>query len=107
MSGTAYVICAFQQNDTDLVSFSIIEINDNESMYSVGVYDRSLRTIPLGHIALANAIKYSKKMGCNKFILGEFLGSSGGFTEKEKSISHFKNGFSSFNDVELIFGCQG
>ena len=87
----------------ELLGCSLIEHSDSEALYSVGAYDRNHRNIPLGHIALYKAIIQSKAIGCKKFFVGNLLGHFDQASDKEKSISNFKSGFSTHFEPNYVF----
>jgi lipid II:glycine glycyltransferase (peptidoglycan interpeptide bridge formation enzyme) len=61
----------------------------------VGVYDRKLFELPLGHLVQYSAIKEMKRRGLRWYKLGSMAlpHLKSDLSEKEISISHFKEGF--------------
>ena len=60
-------------------------------MYSVAAYKKVFDR-PIGHAVQMIAIEKLKELGCKTYYLGQ-KATSGLSTEKEISISHFKEGF--------------
>ena len=104
-SGRAFLVVIRILPNLQLLGCSLIEHSDSEALYSVGAYDRNNRNIPLGHIALFNGIIKSKAIGCKKFVVGNLLGHSNKASDKEKSISNFKSGFSTHIESNYVFKC--
>jgi FemAB family protein len=69
--------------------------------YSVGVYKRELHDKPIGHGVQIKAIEYLKSKGCKKYYIGQKMTplDENPPTDKEISISHFKEGFASLVQV--------
>tara|TARA_B100000780_G_scaffold279220_1_gene256680 strand:- start:18852 stop:19853 length:1002 start_codon:yes stop_codon:yes gene_type:complete len=99
----AFIVEIYELRNNKHLASSLIEFSGSESLYSIGAYDRTRRDLPLGHITLFNAILQSKLIGSKKMVIGNLLGYSNKATEKEKSISDFKAGFSTHIDAEYIF----
>ena len=80
----------------DMVGAGLFTHTSGHGLYCVGVYKRDLFDKPLGHAVQMEAIKMFKKRGCTWYELGQkhLKVDRSGATEKELSISHFKEGFS-------------
>jgi FemAB family protein len=70
--------------------------------YSVGVYKRELFERPISHGLQMRAIEVLKERGCKEYHIGQKVSllDDSMPTEKEFSISHFKEGFSSFVHIQ-------
>lgn len=77
----------------------------DEGIYSMGVYDRSLFDKPLGHLVQIIAIEKFKERGIKRYNIGKryFDFYNPEPSEKELSISDFKQGFSTFFAPEYVF----
>lgn len=103
MSSAGFLVVLSEEMTGKKLSYSFFEYSKNDCMYSSAVYDRNRRELPLGHIALFNAIKKSKALGCKIFRVGEYLMASDSVTVKELNISKFKRGFSDEIGSQIIF----
>ena len=86
------------RNDTKkLVGAGLFACTKDEGSYSVGVYDRQFFDKPLGHVVQYRAIQEMQQRGCRWYFIGRRFYPSDQPTpsEKELSISHFKEGFAS------------
>ena len=103
--GDAFAIC-LHNNDNKLIAAAIFNISraikTNNAMYSVGIYQRELFHLPLGHTVQMAAISYLKELGIDQYFLGyrhhhyEYPTPS----TKESNIGFFKEGFSDTNKLE-------
>jgi len=86
--------------DYEMVGYAYFDLNEDEALYSVGVYDRNLESqkVNLGHVSLFYAREILRKLGLRKLILGERHWTYTNMPDKEYSISFFKEGFA--NDYE-------
>ena len=75
-----------------LVSSTLLTDFGPVTSYSVGVYERSLFSYPLGHVNIYEGIKRAKKRGQVTFDLGIIIPYALKH-EKEYNIGHFKKGF--------------
>lgn len=75
----------------------------DEGLYAVGAYDRLLFDKPLGHIVQHTAIVEMKRRGLRWYKIGQrfYPGTVPKPTEKELSISAFKDGFSTHQFVQV------
>lgn len=89
-------------NTGRLVGAALFNISPLQGSYSVGVYDRSLFDLPLGHVVQLKAIEYMKTLGIKRYFLGNrhhlFEKTT---TDKENAIGFFKEGFSNNVYIEV------
>lgn len=78
-----------------LVGGALFSRSRDVCSYDVGVYDRSLFDMPIGHLIQMRAIEHAKAQGISLYHIGQrpFAGSDAALTEKEIHIGHFKQGF--------------
>ena len=78
-----------------LIGAGLFNYSKYFGMYSVGAYKRELFHKPIGHAVQMKAIERLKELGCRTYYLGKRATSlyASPSTEKETSISHFKEGF--------------
>lgn len=81
----------------EMVGGGLFNFTKTEGVYAVGAYDRSLFAKPLGHVVQYRAITELKKRGVLWYKIGaRFFRTENPIpTDKEISISEFKQGFSS------------
>ena len=77
-----------------LIGAGFFNYSRDVGLYSVGAYKRELSDKPIGHVVQMTAIKKLKDLGCKTYHLGKKA--LNGSTEKELSISHFKEGFAGY-----------
>ena len=82
------------RDESKLIGAGFFNYTRDMGMYSVAAYKRELFDRPIGHAVQMIAIEKLKELGCKTYYLGQ-KASSGLSTEKEISISHFKEGFAS------------
>jgi lipid II:glycine glycyltransferase (peptidoglycan interpeptide bridge formation enzyme) len=98
LNGEAFIVQGYL-NDK-MISASLFMHNQHSCYYGVGVYKRDLFEFSISHYPVWWAICKAKKLGCQFFDFGEMHFSNTAHlrptnpTEKELSISHFKQGFS-------------
>lgn len=92
--GNAILIVAFN-SENRMVGGAYFDITKYEANYSVGVYDRNLFDLPIGHAIQWRAIELFKSLGIKKYRVGIINRISNWQipTNKELSISTFKSGF--------------
>ncbi|MBU2869968.1 hypothetical protein [Colwellia sp. E2M01] len=92
---------SIHDDNSKLIAIGLFNISPLQASYSVGVYDRELFDLPLGHIIQFEAITYMKKLGVQRYFLGHrsHLFEQPKPTEKEHSIGFFKEGFS--NEIHI------
>ena len=102
-NGKAFVVSIFDHDE--LIGFGFFAKNDSFCSYGVGVYDRDRFAQPLGHVVQFKAIEYMKKIGLEKYQIGirYFSNQQTLATEKEFSISHFKEGFANLMLPTIVF----
>jgi FemAB family protein len=83
--------------DSQLVGAGLFFTSRDEGYYAVAAYDRSLFEMPIGHVAQLHAIREMKRRGVLWYGLGlrRYKQEHYRPTDKELSISEFKQGFSS------------
>ncbi len=86
------------RNNQSLIGGGFFNYSKDEAMYSVGAYNRDLFDKPIGHAVQMKAIEKLKELGCKKYNIGEKTTNLSGreLSEKEKSITHFKEGFAGY-----------
>lgn len=101
--GRAFVVSIFDKDQ--LIGFGFFSKNDSFCSYGVGVYDRDRFSQPLGHVVQFKAIEYMKKVGLTKYQIGVryFANQQKLASEKELSISHFKEGFANVMLPTIVF----
>src|SRR4030067_787581 len=102
--GEAFLVVLRDSNGV-MVGGGLFHISKSEGLYAVGAYNRDLFDKPLGHVVQMKAVEYMKKRGLRWYKIGErfYPGDSGSPTEKELSISHFKEGFATHMFLRLHF----
>jgi FemAB family protein len=83
--------CVYLHDGADkLVGGALFHYSHSEAYYAIGVYDRKLRSKPLGHVVQATAIPHMQALGLRLYHLGlrPYVAD-----EKELSIAHFKEGW--------------
>ena len=86
------------RDEKDLVGGGFFTHTRDIGMYSVGAYKRNLFDKPIGHAVQMTAIEKLKEIGCTSYQLGQkstYL-SDPNLTDKELSISYFKEGFAGY-----------
>tara|TARA_B100001057_G_scaffold501248_1_gene622469 strand:- start:3587 stop:4600 length:1014 start_codon:yes stop_codon:yes gene_type:complete len=97
------------RDEDSLIGAGFFNYSRDEGMYSVGAYKRELFDKPIGHAVQMLAIEKLKELGCLRYNLGQKTTALDEtyFSEKENSISHFKEGFSGYiytrPHLEVIF----
>ena len=81
-----------------LIGAGLFNYSRDVGMYSVGAYKRELFDKPIGHAVHMKAVEKLKNLGCSKYYLGKRASSLyiQPSSEKEFSISHFKEGFANY-----------
>jgi FemAB family protein len=92
-----------------MVGGSYFAFTRDEATYSTGVFDRSRFDQPLGHLVQWAAIKFMKHRNIKFYLLGQRSIPSDLPTpsQKELSISHFKEGFVSNISVDHLLKFDG
>ena len=89
-SGEAFCVYLHDRQDK-LVGGALFHHSRDEALYAVGVYDRTLRDKPLGHVVQVAAMDEMQQRDVEWYHLGlrPYVAD-----EKELSIAHFKEGWS-------------
>jgi len=92
--GNAFLIWLKDQNQ-EMVGAGFFLISPQEAYYGIGVYDRTLFDKPLGHVVQFAAIEHMKKTQLSWYKVGTrvFPTDTPAPTEKEVSVTIFKEGF--------------
>ncbi|MEC9381784.1 MAG: hypothetical protein VX984_01725 [Thermodesulfobacteriota bacterium] len=80
------------RDEGELIGAGFFNYTKDMGMYSVAAYKRELFDRPIGHAVQMLAIEKLKELGCKTYYLGQ-KATSGISTDKEISISYFKEGF--------------
>jgi len=93
-NNNAFLICLHDKNKK-LIGGGLFYITKSFGAYMCGVYERSLFDKPLGHVVQLQAMIEMKSRGVLWYDIGErpYIADSNSSTDKEKSIAHFKQGF--------------
>lgn len=88
-----------------MVGAGFFQITRDEGIYAVAAYDRELFPKPLGHVVQQRAIEAMKQHGLRHYRIGERFYPSyiPKPTEKELSISLFKQGFAGLTLPRFVF----
>jgi FemAB family protein len=91
-------LISLRNNSGKMVGGGFFNFTQDECLYAVGAYDRTLFDKPLGHVVQYRAIEELKKRGVIWYKIGErcFIADHPIPTSKEISISDFKHGFASY-----------
>ena len=104
LNSEAFLIC-LRDDENKLIGAGYFSHTSDQGVYAIAAYDRNLFQKPLGHTVQYAAIKELKKIGCKWYHLGRrsYKNDLGQPTDKEISISKFKEGFSTniFPSFEL------
>lgn len=95
-AGAAFFVRLRDQDDR-MVGAGLFHVTRDEGLYAVGAYDRALFDKPVGHVVQYHAIEEMKRRGLRWYKLGGrvYPRDRTAPTEKEVSISNFKQGFAS------------
>lgn len=95
-AGAAFFVC-LRNGDGAMVGGGLFYVTRDEGLYSIGAYDRNLFDKPLGHVVQYHAIEEMKRRGIRWYRLGvrSYRGDEPPPSDKEITISRFKQGFSS------------
>ena len=96
MNNEAFLVTV--RDEKDLIGGGFFTHTKDIGMYSVAAYNRNLFDKPIGHAVQMIAIERLKEIGCSSYQLGQKSThlSSSNVTDKELSISHFKEGFAGY-----------
>ena len=84
------ILVTVRSEGRKLVGAALFTFSKDEANYSIGIYDRTLSSEPLGHLVQHHAISELKSRGCIWYRLG---GDSDERDTKQADITHFKRGF--------------
>ena len=95
LRGHGFLVASYE--NSAMVGGAYFEHTKDESLYGVGAYKREGLRIPISHGIQFTGIEYLHNKGVKRHKLGEAYTEETDqvFSEKEKSISNFKKGFSS------------
>ncbi|APB34817.1 hypothetical protein GlitD10_2480 [Gloeomargarita lithophora Alchichica-D10] len=95
-NGDAFLVYARDDNHR-MIGGGLFTCSRDEAAYSVGAYDRDLFDKPISHVIHSYAIKLMKERQLRWYYIGKrfYHHTSETPTEKEVSISYFKEGFAS------------
>lgn len=93
-SNNAFLVFIYNNNN-EMVGAAYFFLSKDECYYLSGAYNRELFDKPVSHIVQYTAINYCIERGVKLYRLGErcYKGDDDARTEKELSISYFKEGF--------------
>lgn len=105
-NGQAFLVTIKDTNNI-LVGGGLFHVSKDEGLYGVGVYNRQLFDMPLGHVVQMSAIEHMKAIGLKWYKIGmrHYIGDAITPTEKELKISYFKEGFATHSFLRLITEC--
>jgi FemAB family protein len=94
-SKEAFMVAVFNKKE-ELAGVGFFTYTSYQGMYCVGAYKRELFNKPIGHAVQMKAIEVLKKKGCKWYEIGQkhLKIDKISPTDKELSITHFKEGFS-------------
>jgi len=103
--GEAFLTCLRDPADGNLVGGGFFQHTRDEGVYAVAVYDRRLFDKPLGHVVQQIAIERMKERGLKWYRIGErfYAQNNPCPSDKEVSISSFKQGFASHMFCRYVF----
>ena len=84
-----------RDSSSEMVGAGYFACSRDEGLYASAAYDRALFDKPLGHVVQYRAIQELKSMGCRWYAIGarHYPSDDPTPTDKEISISYFKQGF--------------
>ncbi len=102
--GAAFLI-TLRNGEGKLVGGGFFQVSQQEGLYAVAAYDRSLFDKPLGHVVQAEAIEYMQQLGLRWYRLGArpFPQDLPAPSPKELSIGEFKAGFATHMGIKLHY----
>jgi FemAB family protein len=86
-----------KDNDT-LIGAGLFSYTKDMGVYAVGAYKRELFDKPIGHGVQIKAIEFLKEKNCKRYLIGQKMTAldESQPTDKEMSISHFKEGLARY-----------
>lgn len=90
------------KDNGNLIGAALFTYTKDFASYSVSVFKRELFDKPIGHGVQIKAIEFLKEKGCKTYHIGQKVTLLDRIkpTEKELSISHFKDGFSGYTYIQ-------
>lgn len=85
-----------------LVGIGLFNLTKGQGVYSMGIYDRNLFELPLGHVVQMLAIEYMQKLKLADYFIGyrHHNFETPTPSKKESSIGFFKEGFSNLVEMQ-------
>jgi FemAB family protein len=104
--GDAFLVTLRDDSDR-LVGGGYFHVSRTDALYGVGVYDRKLFEMPLGHVVQMKAIEHMQRKGLSWYFIGArpYPTDQPSPTEKELSIARFKEGFATTIFPQLAVVC--
>ena len=104
--GSAFLVTLRQQNR--LIGGGYFSVTRDEGLYGVGAYDRSLFDRPVSHLVQWLAIRHMRELGIRWYFIGRrsYPADVPSPTEKELSISYFKEGFATHLEMSVVTKTQ-
>ena len=104
--GEAFLV-TLRDDSERLVGGGYFHLSRTDALYGVGVYDRTLFELPLGHVVQFKAIEHMKQKGLRWYYIGArpYPTDPTAPTEKELSIARFKEGFATTMFPQLGIVC--
>ena len=91
-----------QDENNKLIAGSLFDCTKDEAYYSVGVYNRKYKNLPLAHLILFNSINFFKKKKLKYINLGEIKFKKK-IEKKILNIQNFKSGFATNTVLKIIY----
>ena len=93
------------ESQNRLIGAGFFQFSRDEGLYAIAAYDRELFDKPIGHVVHQLAIETMKQHGLRWYRIGErqFQSDIPKPTEKELSISLYKQGFASYISPRFVF----
>lgn len=98
------ILAAEIYDSNKMIGYGLFYLSKDECYYGVGVFDRTLFDMPISHFLQSEIIKYLKNNTSVKYYyIGQrmYEGDYRKPTEKELSISYFKEGFATNSEINI------
>jgi FemAB family protein len=107
LQGNAFLIALYSEFDK-LIGGGFFQYTQDEGMYSVAAYDRTLFDQPVGHLVQWTAINELKRLGLKKYLIGTrpYATDVPSPSQKELNIGYFKEGFSNSFRIRYLFSIK-
>jgi FemAB family protein len=104
--GEAFLV-TLRDDAERLVGAGYFHVSCTDGLYAVGVYDRTLFEMPLGHVVQFKAIEHMQRRGLRWYYIGAraYPADRPTPSEKELSIARFKEGFATTMFPQLVMTC--